>query len=99
MNDEPRSERVLPDGEAEFRAMFELAGVGKVQADPATGRFLRVNRKQCEITGYSRDELLGLTFADITHPDDRARDLDQFGRMVRGEIPAESIEKRYVRKD
>src|SRR5439155_3578821 len=99
MNDEPRSEQVLPDGEAEFRAMFELAGVGAVQTDAATGRFLRVNRKQCEITGYSRDELLGLTFAQITHPDDRDRDLDMYRQLVQGEIPEESVEKRYVRKD
>src|SRR5205823_11312534 len=58
-----------------------------------------VNRRQCEITGYSADELLRLTFADITHPDDRARDLLLFGRLLRGEIAEESIEKRYVRKD
>ena len=101
MSQEPRATAgaAPPDGEADFRAMFELAGVGQVQADPVTGRFLRVNHKQCEITGYSAEELLARTFSDITHPDDRERDLAQFRRMVRGEIPAESIEKRYVRKD
>jgi PAS domain S-box-containing protein len=92
-------EQALQESEAEFRAMFELAGVGKVQADVATGRFLRVNRRQCEITGYSVEELLRLTFSDITHPEDRERDLCLFGSLVRGEIAEESIEKRYVRKD
>jgi PAS domain S-box-containing protein len=87
------------EGEAEFRAMFELAGVGKGQADPVTGRFLRVNRKQCEITGYSAEELLGMTSVQLTHPDDRARDQALFGQLLRGEIAEESIEKRYVRKD
>jgi PAS domain S-box-containing protein len=86
------------DDGATFQALFELAGVGMAQADAATGRYLRVNRKLCEITGYSREELLTLTFADITHPDDRARDLETFGKLLRGEIPEETIEKRYICK-
>jgi PAS domain S-box-containing protein len=94
-----RTDEALRESEAEFRTMFELAGVGAVQVDVATGRFLRVNRKQCEITGYRREELLRMTFTELTHPDDRARDLAEFGRMLRGEIGEESIEKRYVRKD
>ena len=49
-------------------AMFDLAAVGVAQGDPANGRFLRVNPKMCEITGYSEGELLGMTFLEITHP-------------------------------
>jgi PAS domain S-box-containing protein len=92
-------EEALQTGEAELRAMFELSGVGQVQADPATGRFLRVNERQCQITGYSREELLGMTFPQITHPEDRERDLAYFRRLARGETKRESIEKRYIRKD
>jgi PAS domain S-box-containing protein len=94
-----RSEAALRESEAAFRAIFDLAGVGKAQADPATGRFVRVNRKLCEITGYTADELLARTFADITHPDDRERDVALFHRLVSGELAEESIDKRYVRKD
>jgi PAS domain-containing protein len=46
--------------EEEHPATFELAGVGTAQADPATARLLRVNPKLCEITGYSKEELLGM---------------------------------------
>ena len=42
-----------------------------MQAEALTGRYLRVNPKFCEITGYSEEELLGMTFRDLTHPDDR----------------------------
>jgi PAS domain S-box-containing protein len=42
-------------------------------ADAAIGRYLRVNRKFCEITGYSREVFLEMTFTAITHPDDSAR--------------------------
>ena len=79
--------------------MFELTGVGAAQADPTTGRFLHVNSKMCEITGYSEEELLGMTFAEITHHDDRQEDFERFRRMVRGEVPEYSAEKRYVDKD
>ena len=79
--------------------MFELAGLGAAQADPATGKLLRVNPTLCRITGYSEGELLGLTFFEITHPEDREEDLEGFRRVVRGNEPEYSTEKRYIHKD
>ncbi len=93
------SEEALRESEEDYRAMFELAGAGTVKADPATGRFLRANRKMCEITGYTSEELLGMTFPEITHPDDRDEDFGLFRRMVTGETREYASEKRYVRKD
>jgi PAS domain S-box-containing protein len=83
----------------EDQAMFGLAGVRVAQADPANGRFLRVNPKMCEIAGYSEEELLGMTFADITYPEDREEDLARFRRAVDSEEFEHETEKRYVRKD
>jgi PAS domain S-box-containing protein len=94
-----RAERALRQSEESFRTSFELAAVGKVQIDPATGRYLRVNRKFCEITGYSADELRPLTPRDITHPDEREEDGRRLGRMLRGEDAVYTNDKRYVRKD
>ena len=94
-----RMAEVLRTREAEFRASFELGAVGKVQADPETGRFLRVNDTFCRMTGYSREELLGLTFKDITHPDDLQTDLEHYRRLVPGEISSYRREKRHRRKD
>ncbi len=84
---------------ADFGAIFDATGVGQVASDPDTRRFLRVNRKYCDITGYSADELLSMTFDDITHPDDRSARGSDFDRFVRGEAADYTIEKRYVRKD
>ena len=94
-----RAEEALRRSEEEYRAMFELAGVGKAQCEPETGRFLRVNPKLCEITGYSADEMLGLTFSGVTHPEDREKDSEEFRRMIRDEYPEYSAEKRCVRKN
>jgi PAS domain S-box-containing protein len=99
LTEEKRFEIALKASEEEFRSMFELAGVGKAQADPTTGRFTRVNKKFCEITGYSQAELLAMTFRDITHEDDRERDESGVQRVFKGETDSWSIEKRYVRKD
>ena len=99
ITDRKRAEQALADSEREFRAMFELANSGKTQADPHTGRFLRVNRRFCEITGYSEGELLGLTFVDITHPDERDWERENHERILRGDVGEWQREKRYVRKD
>jgi PAS domain S-box-containing protein len=93
------AEQRLKLSEAEFRAMFELAAVGQAQADLQTGRFTRVNHQFCEITGYSEAELLGMTFRDITHPDDLVADLARYRSVVDGKSPHWFSEKRYVRKD
>jgi PAS domain S-box-containing protein len=98
VTDQRRAQETLRESEAEFRAIFDMAGRGKALAD-TTGRFLRVNRAYCEITGYSADELLGRTFLDITHPDDRLEDVLAIQKLIRGELATHEREKRYIRKD
>src|SRR5688572_12225624 len=83
----------------EFRAFFEMAGVGNAVVDVATRRFVRVNRRFEEITGYSAHELGNLTFSDITHPDDQTVDDARFRELVAGQLSSCRQEKRYVRKD
>ena len=93
------AEEALRAREADFRASFFSSAVGQVQADPVTGRYLRVNPKFCEITGYTDEELLDMTFHQLTHPDDRTNDSEAHQRMVRGEISEINRQKRYQRKD
>ncbi|MFI5398910.1 MAG: PAS domain S-box protein [Candidatus Binatia bacterium] len=89
---------LLRANEEHFRAMFELASVGKAELD-LTGRFVRVNRRMCEITGYSAEELLAMSFIALTHPEDRPRDAATFHRLSTGEITEYSTEKRYCRRN
>ena len=99
LTQQKRTEAALCRSADEFRVLFENSPVGAAQVDPATGRFRRVNPKLCEMTGYTTEELLALTFADLVHPEDRAADIAEWLRMVRREIPIYDREKRYVRKD
>ncbi|MGA3114998.1 MAG: PAS domain S-box protein [Syntrophobacteraceae bacterium] len=98
-SEKKKAETALRKSEEQFRAMFELSSVGMALTDLQTGRFERVNERLCAISGYTAEELLGMSFSEITHPEDRQRDWEAFQRLVRGEAAALRHEKRYVRKD
>jgi PAS domain S-box-containing protein len=87
----------IAESEERYRGIVNQSVGGILEADP-TGRFTTVNDHFCEITGYSREELLNLRMQDITHPEDLARHLELIGNLASGGPPYE-IEKRYVRKD
>ena len=89
----------LQYSEARFRAFFESAGVGATHVNPVDGRFIQVNDRFCLITGYTSQELLSMSFWDITHPDDREADRINFMHLVNAELHAYEVEKRYIRKD
>ncbi|MBA2622537.1 MAG: PAS domain S-box protein, partial [Chthoniobacterales bacterium] len=92
------AERALRESEALFRAMFEQANVGIVQISEE-GRIMAANPGACAIGGYTEKELLGRTAADLTHPDDLAREEKLTRKLLAGEIREFTIEKRYLRKD
>jgi PAS domain S-box-containing protein len=98
VTEDRRTRAVLEESEERFRATFEQAAVGIAHVG-LDGRWLRVNRKLCDIVGYHPDELMRLTFQDITHPDDLEADLAQVRRLLAGAIQTYSMEKRYFRKD
>src|SRR6516165_2548476 len=80
-----QAEEAARESEGRFRATFEQAAVGMALVAP-DGRWLRVNRKLCDIVGYSHEELIGLTFQEITHPDDLETDLAYVRQLLAGEI-------------
>jgi PAS domain S-box-containing protein len=88
----------LRESEERFRRTFELAGSGLAHIGPDR-RFIRVNRRLCEIFGYSEAELLKLRGRDISHPEDADVINRQRPRLYAGEIDEVRLEKRYLRKD
>jgi len=95
---EERAAQALQESESRFRAIFEQAAIGMADSS-LDARFIRLNQRFCEIMGYSREELFGLTFREITHLDDLARDEQLVAQLLSGELSSVAVEKRYLRKD
>jgi PAS domain S-box-containing protein len=79
-------------------ATFEQAAIGIAHLTLAE-EWISVNQRYCEITGYSRAEILRLKLEELTHPDDVTASQEFLGRIRSGELPEYRMEKRYVRKD
>ena len=77
---------------------YDVGVIGMAIISPDM-RLVQINDKYCDITGYSREELLGMQFTAITHPDDVEMGIDRFGRASAGETDRFEIGKRYIRKD
>ena len=80
-----------------FRAVFDGSPVATAVVD-LDGRFVQVNEALAMICGRSADELLGRTFAEITHPDDLAIDEELLAEVVAGRRNGYRLEKRYVHR-
>lgn len=81
-----------------FRATFEQASVGIAHVD-LQGRWVRVNDRLCETVGYTKEELATMTFQHITHPEDLNSDLQLMYRLLAGDIPFYTMDKRYIHKN
>jgi len=92
------AEDELQKTEKEFRNTFELAAVGIAHVG-LDGTWQKVNQRLCEIVGYTEEELLKLTFQEITHSDDLDADMNLIQQIIEKEIPSYSKDKRYLHKD
>ena len=90
--------RVSREGEARFRAIFEASAIG-IGHFTLEGKIAESNRALEEMLGYSHQELQGMPFARITHPDDLATEERLFAEMITGLRDRYQLEKRYIRKD
>jgi len=92
------AEEALARSEGAFRATFEQAAVGMARV-ATDGRWLQVNQRLCDVVGYPPDELLALTFQEITHPHDLDAGLDSVRQVLAGDLDTYSREMRFIRKD
>jgi PAS domain S-box-containing protein len=95
---EAAASRAHQISELRFRRVFDhsAVGIGVVRAD---GRFSDANPALRTMLGYSKDELLQRTVADITHPEDMLSEAPVLGDLMAGRRTTFRVVKRYLRKD
>jgi PAS domain S-box-containing protein len=84
--------------EERFRATFEHASVG-IMHSSLDRQILAVNRKFCDMVGYTAEELQLGSVRRVHHPDDSDADQSLEKQLVAGRIDSFAFEKRYIRKD
>ncbi|HEY1406640.1 MAG TPA: PAS domain S-box protein, partial [Spirochaetota bacterium] len=98
ITDKIRMTRDLEESEKVYHDTFEHAAAGIAHISPE-GSYIRVNQLLCDMTGYSRSELITKSLTDIIHPDDSIQNSQKIEKLISGELETFSSEKRYIRKD
>jgi PAS domain S-box-containing protein len=88
----------LRRSEAYNRALFEHSVIPIGVGGP-DGRFNDANPALLELLGYTREELLGLSWIDITHPEDRDQNMRFTEDVMQGRRDSYRQEKRYLKKN
>jgi diguanylate cyclase (GGDEF)-like protein/PAS domain S-box-containing protein len=89
----------LEISEERFRTIFEESPLGITLNDSATGGFIKVNSKFAEITGRTIEELIGIDWMSITHPEDIAENLRNVAMMRDKYTKGFNMNKRYIKPD
>jgi PAS domain S-box-containing protein len=92
------AEEAFKSSELRFRHAFSNASVGFAITDMG-GTILHINRHYCQIIGYAEEEMIGRSFASVTHPDDVARKQELNHQLLAGKISDFIVEKRYLCKN
>ncbi|WP_334914657.1 PAS domain S-box protein [Nostoc sp.] len=93
-----RRTAALSESEVRYRSLFEQASVGISQCH-ASGRYIQVNQRFCELTGYTQSELLEMSWQDLIHLEDLEVIQGELAHLHHGELASITPEIRYIRKD
>jgi PAS domain S-box-containing protein len=96
--DRQQAENALRQGEERFRAIFDQIEIG-INLTQLSGNYLQVNPAFCNLVGYSKAELLTMSYRDLTYPDDQEKEVSLAAQMQAGDLQTYSLEKRYVQKN
>lgn len=93
-----KADQALRESEERFRKIFEDGPLGMAIVN-SEYRFVKVNSALCRMVGYPENELTRMTFQEITHPEDIAKDLFLSEKVFKGEMADFQLEKRYITKN
>ncbi len=86
------------ESDERFRYLFAQASIG-IAIETMEGRILEANPAFCAMLGHPREDLLSLSCAHLTHPDDEQIEKVLFEELCHGLRASYTLEKRFLRKD
>jgi diguanylate cyclase (GGDEF)-like protein/PAS domain S-box-containing protein len=98
LTDELAASQQVRETEQRFGRVFDQSPVAMALVSPDL-HIQQANAALERLLGYEADELVGLTLADVTHPEDLDADVGEAKRMLGGEIASYQMQKRFLRKD
>ncbi|MCB0821303.1 MAG: PAS domain S-box protein [Bacteroidales bacterium] len=98
ISERKKMESKIQETEIRFKTVFNQAAIG-ISITDKDSKFVMINEKFCEITGYTNEELKNHTYEMITHPDDLKLDKDKVDQIVDNKIDSFILEKRYIHKN
>ncbi|MBK7456235.1 MAG: PAS domain S-box protein [Anaerolineales bacterium] len=84
--------------EIRLRRFWDLPLVGMAITSPAR-RFIEVNQKLADMFGYTTQELVGMTWVELTHPEDVDRNIQLLEEVIAGKSDQYELDKRFIRRD
>lgn len=91
-------DKALRESESRLRSFFDLPLIGHAMISPSK-EWLEVNESLCKMLGFTKDELLCMTWSEITSPEDIEADLDQFNQVITGLLDGYTLETRFRHKE
>jgi PAS domain S-box-containing protein len=91
-------ECALRASEERFRRLYHEAPVGYHEID-TEGRIVSINKTECDMLGYSREEVLGRHVFDFLVPEVREKALAAFPEKIRGDQTLHTIERTLQTRD
>jgi two-component system, cell cycle sensor histidine kinase and response regulator CckA len=93
-----RAVAAVVEGERAYRSTFDEAPVG-IAHTHVDGHWLRVNRRFCDLLGYTHDELMSSDPATLVHPDEVAQDAATRATLLASTVERHLTVRRYRRKN
>lgn len=93
-----RADQAVSETADRYRTLYEGAPIG-IERLGLDGRIIEANEVVARMLGTRRENLVGVNFEDITHPEDVPAEKSLLGQLYAGEIDHYTMEKRYLRSD
>jgi len=98
INDRKLAEESLREREEQLRVIFDTSLAGIFQVGPQ-GTILLANNCMAEMFGMPLRELIGSTYSEHLHEEQRQTGEDRMGQLIRGDIQSVAVERHYIRAD